>query len=94
MDFLKEFRSRSEYLKLYLPKSFIFYKVFLNGIEERNRKYYEEYMVNAFVKLNDIIQKKYKSKLIILIWPNADKKFLRKLKKNKVDVFCFQHIWK
>lgn len=71
--------------KIIFAKSFIFYKIFLNGIEERNIKYYEEYMVNAFVKLNDIIQKKYKSKLIILIWPNADKNFYEKLKKNKID---------
>ncbi|MDD3663567.1 MAG: hypothetical protein PHT84_06995 [Candidatus Pacebacteria bacterium] len=72
--------------KILFAKSFIFNRLFLNIIEEHNEFYYQQYMIDSFIKLNDIIQKKYKSKLIIIIWPEVNKDFIGRLKKTKLDL--------
>jgi hypothetical protein len=69
--------------KIIFAKSFIFSKVFLNMIEEHNKMYYQDYMLKSFNKLNEIVEKKYKSKLIIMIWTQCNIDFIERLKKTK-----------
>ena len=83
---LKRVRQPFGIFKILFAKSFIFNRLFLNKIEELNKFYYQQYMIDSFLKLNDIIQKKYKSKLIILIWPEVNKDFIGRLKKTKLDL--------
>ena len=72
--------------KIIFAKSFIFNKVFLNKIEEHNKICYQEYMLKSFNKLNEIVEKKYKSKLIIMIWSQVNKGFIERLKKTELNL--------
>ncbi|MDD5021607.1 MAG: hypothetical protein PHR82_05660 [Endomicrobiaceae bacterium] len=72
--------------KIIFSKSFIFNKVFLNKIEEHNSIYYQDYMLKSLNKLNDIVETKYKSKLIIMIWPKVNQNFVGRLKKTKLNL--------
>lgn len=73
-------------VKVVFARSFIFNKVFLNMIEEHNGIYYQDYMLKSLNKLNDIVEKKYKSKLIVMTWPKINQDFMDKLKKTKLNL--------
>ncbi|GAB1401471.1 hypothetical protein MASR1M68_03820 [Elusimicrobiota bacterium] len=73
-------------VKIVFAKSFIFNKVFLNMIEKHNDMYYQNYMFESFNKLRGIVERKYNSKLIVIIWPEVNKEFTDRLKKTKLDL--------
>lgn len=73
------------FFKIIFAKSSIFNRLFLDGIDEKNRQYYENYMIKSFLKLNQIAKEKYQSELLVLVWPDVDKFFCLKLRKNNID---------
>lgn len=74
-------------LKKTLIKSYIFRKIFLPIIDDCNKEYYENYMVESLEEMNKIVQEKYNSKLTILVWPNDyGERFINKLKRTSLDL--------
>lgn len=71
-------------------RSYIFRKIFLNLIENKNRDFYEDYFINSLLKMNDIIEKKYDSKFTVLLWMGEELKFetefIEKLKSTNLDI--------
>lgn len=55
-------------------------------IEKHNDMYYQNYMFESFNKLRGIVERKYNSKLIVIIWPEVNKEFTDRLKKTKLDL--------
>ena len=74
-------------IKYIFARSYIFRKIFVPIIDEYFEQYYEDYIIKSLEQMNEIIEKKYNSKLTIVIWPdNYDKNFIRKLKEINLDL--------
>lgn len=77
-------------IKYFFINSFIFRKVFLRKIEGCNYRYYEDYMVKSLEEINRIVQEKYNSKLVVILWNKNYKEyseyFLTKIKNTDLDL--------
>ena len=73
-------------LKYLLARSCIFRKVFLPMMDKYFYHYYEDYIIHSLIEMNKIIEKKYNSKLTIIVWPEFNKIFVNKLRKTNLDL--------
>lgn len=77
-------------------KSYIFKKIFLNLIEDKNKDFYEEYFINSLLKMNDIIENQYNSKFTVLLWMGEglkfEKNFIEKLQNIGLDILVLPEI--
>ena len=73
-------------MKCFFAKSYIFRKVFVPIIDEYFKKYYEDYMIKSLEEMNEIVEKKYNSKLTIIVWPEFDESFIDELKGTNLDL--------
>ena len=75
-------------IKYIFARSYIFRKVFVPIIDEYFIKYYEDYMIKSLEEMNKIIEKKYSSKLTIIVWEKEkyDDYFINKLKNTNLDL--------
>lgn len=73
-----------------LEHSYIFRKFFLNLIEDKNKMFYEKYFINSLIKMNNIVENQYGSRLTIVLWMGANKGFdensIKKLKNTNLDI--------
>ena len=69
-------------------RSNIFRKIFLPRIQEYNKKYYEDYMIQSLEEMNKIVEEKYNSKLTIIVWDieKYNNYFIDKLKNTNLDL--------
>lgn len=74
------------YTALFFARSFIFRKIFLKIINEKNRNFHEEYLIENFKKIDNIIEKKYDAELIIIVWPCVEQKIIEDLTAAKFDL--------
>lgn len=74
-------------IKYIFARSYIFRKIFVPIIDECFERYYERYMIKSLEEINKIIEKKYNSKLTIIIWPDDyGESFIKKLKETDLDL--------
>jgi len=76
------------YIVNIFKRSNIFRKIFLPRIQEYNKQYYEDYMIQSLEKMNKIVEEKYNSKLTIIVWDieKCSNYFINKLKKTNLDL--------
>ena len=71
----------------FFKRSYIFVKILLPIINDHNRYYYEDYMIDGLKEMNKIIEEKYNSKLTIIVWPDDyGERFNGKLKETNLDL--------
>lgn len=75
-------------LKVMFARSCIFNKIFLTYIEKHNIQYYENYMIASLQRLKEIVEIKYKSKLIIVLGKSCHQNplFLNEIQKTNLDL--------
>ena len=75
-------------IKFVFEKSYIFRRIFIPIIDEKFKQYYEDYMVQSLEEINKIVQEKYKSKLIVLVWDKEkySETTVKKLKETTLDL--------
>jgi len=52
----------------YFSKSYIFYYVFLDFFNKFNQSFYDDYLIQSLYKMKDIIEHKYNSHFLILVY--------------------------
>ncbi len=68
-------------------RSFLFRKTFLNIIDNLNIQYYRNYLLSSLQEIKEIIANRYKSKLIIIVWPEFyDENFRNSLQDLQTDL--------
>ncbi len=76
-------------VKLLFSSSYIFRKIFLPLIDKRNNNYYTRYLIDSLYRINEIVAKKYNSRLTLIVWPDCGRneqlfKWLKEVK--NIDV--------
>lgn len=68
-------------------RSFLFRKTFLNIIDNLNIQYYRNYLLSSLQEIKEIIANRYKSKLIIIVWPEFyGDKFIENLQNLDIEL--------
>jgi len=57
----------------YFSKSYVFYYVCLDLFNRFNQKFYDDYLIQSLYKMKDIIEHKYKSHFLILVYDDIYK---------------------
>ncbi len=65
--FIKAKQPFGTYMEIF-GRSYLFRKIFLNLIENKNKDFYEEYFINSLLQIRDIVKNKYNSKFTVLLW--------------------------
>ena len=73
-------------IKILFARSYIFRKIFLPYIDEHNLEFYTGYMVKSLIEMDNIVRKKYNSKLTIVMWPEFKQVFIDELRNRGLDV--------
>lgn len=75
-------------LKYFFARSYMFRKIFLPIIEENNKQYYKDYLLDSLKEMNKIVKEKYDSKLTIIVWlgPEFDDEFIKQLEETDLDL--------
>lgn len=74
-------------IKYIFARSYIFRKVFLPVIDGYFEQYYEDYMIKSLEEINTMVERKYNSKLTIVVWTEfLSESFVNKLKKTELDL--------
>ena len=60
--------------KLFFARSFIFRKIFLKIIDKNTVNFYDNYLAESIREMRQIAEKKYGSKLTVVIFPGYDTK--------------------
>lgn len=74
--------------KIIFARSYIFQKIVDPKIEQYNKNFYEDYLLENFKEIDKIIIEKYNSKLTIIIWPDVflNERLLKGLKELNIDI--------
>lgn len=74
-------------IKKIFIRSFLFRKTFLNIIDNLNIQYYRDYLLSNLQEIKEIIENRYKSKLIIMVWPEFyGDKFIENLQNSDIEL--------
>lgn len=65
--------------------SYIFNKLFLDVIVEHNKDFYEKYLIKSLERINELVQTKYGSRMLIIVW-DIDSSLKTKLLNTKIDI--------
>jgi hypothetical protein len=74
-------------IKKMFVRSFLFRRTFLKVIDNINVQYYKNYLLSSLKEMDEIIENRYKSKLIIIVWPEFyDNNFMESLQNLNIDL--------
>ena len=73
-------------LKVIFKNSYIFNKCFLYIIDEKNKEFHEQYLVDTVLEMKETVKDKYNAELIIVLWPNVRTNIVNKLKDQRLNV--------
>lgn len=74
------------FLKVIFKNSYIFNKCFLHIINEKNKEFHEQYLVDTVLEMKGIVKDKYNAELIIVLWPNVRTNIVNKLKDQRLNI--------
>ncbi|MDD5020934.1 MAG: hypothetical protein PHR82_02215 [Endomicrobiaceae bacterium] len=81
---VSEIQQPFKLIKKVFIKSLIYNRFFYNFIENNSRKFYLNKIKQQFLNMNEVVQKKYKSNLIVLMW-SSQKELEDLFIKNNID---------
>jgi hypothetical protein len=73
-------------VQIIFAKSYIFRKVFLPLIDESNKDFYENYLINSLNEIREIVKNKYNAEFTIIVWPSIEIDFKERLALEKFDI--------
>lgn len=89
---VSEIRQPFEFIKKTFIKSLIYKRFFYGFIENISQKFYLNTIKRQFLEMNDVVQKNYKSHLIVLMW-DSQKELEDFFTKNNIDfIEIYKHL--
>lgn len=84
-------------VKRMFARSYIFNSVFDNIINEYNKEYYENYIIQSLNYMKEKAETRYKAKFIVVVWPQIEGSplsFIGKIKKTNPDLIFLPEYFK